>query len=206
MHATPPWPTGAKKRTSPARVLIVEDDDALLRGIVRIVAASGLQALGASSAEEALDRCAQFVPDVAVVDLRLPGMSGIAVRDALSERVPQCRYLFLTGAGTMDDAIAALRHTNTVDFLLKPVHPDVLMRAIEVALEAHAKRAQCPLSERELEVLGLLAAQRDTHDLAAELCVSVMTVKNHIRNIFSKLDVRERSHAVAVALRSGWLS
>lgn len=186
--------------------MVIEDDPRLRSGYGRVLAEAGYVVKEVGSGGDAVAAGANFSPKVVLIDMWLPDMQAIQVRDTLSRRVPACKFVFTTGAGRLEDAIMALRNGGALDFLLKPVDPDALVHAISAATSAgSAPPVDCPLTDRELEVLKLIADGHDTAGVAQALCLSILTVKNHLRNMFAKLGVRERTHAVAIALRSGWL-
>lgn len=185
--------------------MIVDDDPGLLSGFGNLLSRAGFDVREVGSGRDALSRGEEFLPQVALIDMWLPDMRGVQVRDALSHRLPACKFVFMTGAGKLEDAISALRNGGALDFLLKPIEPDALVKVVDQAVQSGPESACCPLTDREREVLGLVAEGQDTAGVAQRLCISVQTVKNHLRNVFTKLDVRERTHAVAMGLRAGWL-
>lgn len=193
----------------PARIMIVDDDRSLLSAYGRLLASAGFQVEVADSGNEAIELGSRFEPDVALLDIGLPDMRGLQVRERLNARHPRCKFVFMTGNGRIEDAIAALRNGGALDFLLKPIDPDALVRVVSEASNpvepAAPSPTSCPLTDRELEVLQLLAKGKDTVGVAKALCISLLTVKNHLRNIFARLGVNERTHAVAIAIRAGWV-
>jgi two-component system response regulator DesR len=154
-------------------------------------------------------------PDVAVIDIDLPGKDGLTVATELHEQLPECRTLILTSLGrpgTLRRALAA----KVGGFLLKDAPPDKLASAIrevsvgrrvvdsELALAAWDS-ADCPLTGREIEVLRLAAGGANAVDIAARLYLSAGTVRNYLTTAVTKLNARNRVDAIRIAKEAGWL-
>jgi two-component system response regulator DesR len=154
-------------------------------------------------------------PDVAVIDIDLPGMDGLTAAAEVHERVPSCRTLILTSLGrpgTLRRALSA----RVNGFLLKDAPADKLAKAVrevsvglrvvdaELALAAWDSEA-CPLTSRELEVLRLTEQGADPGDIAGRLCLSAGTVRNYLTSVVSKLNARNRVDAIRIAKDAGWL-
>jgi two-component system, NarL family, response regulator DesR len=154
-------------------------------------------------------------PDVAVIDIDLPGKDGLTVATELHEQMPECRTLILTSLGrpgTLRRALAA----KVGGFLLKDAPPDKLASAIrevsvgrrvvdsELALAAWDS-ADCPLTGREIEVLRLAAGGANAVDIAARLYLSAGTVRNYLTTAVTKLNARNRVDAIRIAKEAGWL-
>jgi two-component system response regulator DesR len=154
-------------------------------------------------------------PDVAVIDIDLPGKDGLTVASELHEQLPECRTLILTSLGrpgTLRRALAA----KVGGFLLKDAPPDKLASAIrevsvgrrvvdsELALAAWDS-ADCPLTGREIEVLRLAAGGANAVDIAARLYLSAGTVRNYLTTAVTKLNARNRVDAIRIAKEAGWL-
>ena len=176
------------------------------------------------SGEEALADVAARRPDVVLTDLGLPGIRGVEVVASLHRLLPTCPILVLTVHGEdhyVFDALCA----GACGYLLKDVEPARLLAAIrevhqggapmspEVARRvvsmfqrfASPRTEQSGLSERELEVLGLLAEGHSYKICADRLAVSIDTIRFHVRRIYERLHVHSRSEAVIKALRGGWI-
>lgn len=154
-------------------------------------------------------------PDVAVLDVDLPGIDGLTAAAELQERLPGCRSLILTGLdnpGIVRRAMAA----RVFGFLLKDSPPDQLARAVRAVSEG--RRAidpalalsawdtpQSPLSARELEVLRSAAKGADAAEIAGRLFLSKGTVQNYLTATVSKLNARNRIDAIRIAVEAGWL-
>ncbi len=154
-------------------------------------------------------------PDVAVIDIDLPGKDGLTAAAELHEQLPTCRTLILTSLGrpgTLRRALAA----KVGGFLLKDAPPDKLASAIrdvsigrrvvdsDLALAAW-DTADCPLTGREIEVLQMAADGANAVDIAARLYLSAGTVRNYLTTAVTKLNARNRVDAIRIAKESGWL-
>ncbi|MFE5659529.1 response regulator transcription factor [Streptomyces sp. NPDC056431] len=155
-------------------------------------------------------------PDVAVIDVDLPGMDGIAASEELRERLPSCRTLILTSLdqpGTLRRAMAA----GVGGYLLKDAPPHELASGVrrvaaghlavapELAMSAWESGGQQPLTPRETTVLRLAADGADVTQIAEQLHLSAGTVRNYLTSIVSKLHARNRLDAVRIARDAGWL-
>jgi DNA-binding NarL/FixJ family response regulator len=211
------------------RVLIVEDQTLVREGIRSLLSLSPeIEVAGeASDGESAIARLAAVAPDVVLLDVRMPGLSGIEVLERLSSegRLPPTIVLTTFGdEALVREALAA----GAKGFLLKDVSLDGLVRAIRAVssgegavvpvLDSPAARGSKSLSgnfptldppdaltEREREVLRLLARGQSNREIAQALSVAEGTVKNHVSSILSKLGVRDRTRAVLQAIKSGAL-
>jgi len=199
-------------------VLIV-DDHAVVRGGLRLflLAFDDLELVGeAGSGEKALALCAEFQPDVVLMDLVMPGIGGVDAIRLLRERHPQIKVIALTSFPEEDLVQAALA-AGALSYLLKDISAGSLATAIRAtyagqpvlapeATQALLHRASAPrvgddLTAREHEVLALLVKGASNADIAEQLAVSESTVKFHVSNILSKFHVSSRAEAIALALR-----
>jgi len=154
-------------------------------------------------------------PDVAVIDIDLPGMDGLTAASELHEKMPECRTLILTSLGrpgTLRRALSA----RVGGFLLKDAPAAELADAIrgvavgrrvvngQLALAAW-ESADCPLTSREIEVLRLAANGADAVEIASSLYLSAGTVRNYLTTIVSKLNARNRVDAIRIAKDAGWV-
>lgn len=211
------------------RVLIVEDQTLVRKGIRSLLSLSPeIEVAGeASDGESAIAQLPAVAPDVVLLDVRMPGLSGIDVLKKLSAegRLPPTIVLTtFDDEGLVLEALAA----GAKGFLLKDVSLDGLVRAIHAVhsgegavvpvLDSPAARSAKalsadfptmnppdPLTERESEVLRLLARGQSNREIAQALSVAEGTVKNHVSSILSKLGVRDRTRAVLQAIKSGAL-
>jgi two-component system response regulator DesR len=165
--------------------------------------------------DEIVPAALQHRPDVAIIDIDLPGLDGLTAAAALHEKLPSCRTLILTNlgrSGTLRRALAA----HVSGYMLKDAPPDQLAAAIrnvaagrrvidtQLALSAW-EGGQSPLSPREHEVLRLAAEGAEPSEIAATLHLSVGTVRNYLTTIVTKLNARNRVDAIKTAIDAGWL-
>lgn len=187
-----------------ARVLVVDDDVVLLRNIALWLKADGYDVHAASNGAEALRLVEQMPFDVAVIDLQMPGMSGLELLPKLKALAADLVILVLTGNATMENAIAALRKGQAYDFLQKPlIRPEQLAQAIDQAM---AQRQQpmpedaiplpAHLTERDLQILNLLAQGLQNKEIASQLGISEKTVRNTLSTIYRKLGICSRTEAL----------
>jgi len=207
--------------SGPVRVLLV-DDQALFREALRTLleVRSEIEVVGeAGDGDAALRQATDLLPDVVLMDLHMPVLDGIAATRRLRVEQPGVRVLALTTFDDDEDVFAALR-AGAVGYLLKDVTSDRLVEALlaaargesvlqpSVAARVVARFAQLPddgprrpqplvvpLSDRELEVLRLLADGGSNRDIAATLFLAEGTVKNHVTNVLAKLGARDRTQA-----------
>lgn len=200
----------------PIRVLVVDDHVLLRQGIAGILASEADIALVAEAANgvEAVETFARVRPDVTLMDLQMPVVSGIEAIQRIRSGAPQARIIVLTTYPGDVQAVKALK-AGASGYLLKSSLIDELLRAIravhggrryipaDVAQEIALHAAEEPLSAREVDILALVAAGKANKVVAHELSVSEQTVKAHLRTIFQKLGVNDRTQAVTTALRRG---
>lgn len=168
-----------------------------------------------SSGDDILPAATEFRPDVAVLDIDLPGTDGLTAAVEVHRRLPEVRTLMLTGL-TRPFTLQRALDAKVGGFVLKDAPSEELAHAIrEVAagrrhvdgklvLSAY-EAAQCPLTSRELEVLRLAATGRRPAEISAELFLSIGTVRNYLTSVVTKLNARSRLDAVRIASQSGWL-
>ncbi|MGW4062876.1 response regulator [Amycolatopsis sp. NPDC004747] len=216
---------------TPVRVLLV-DDQALFREALATLLAThdGIDVVGeAGNGAEALREAASLAPDVVLMDLRMPVLDGVAATRRLRVEHASVRVIALTTFDDDEDVFAALR-AGAVGYLLKDVSSARLVEAVlaaargesvlqpSVAAKVVARFAQLPdapeprpqplvvpLSERELDVLRLLADGRSNREIAAALFLAEGTVKNHVTNVLGKLGARDRTQAALRARDLGLL-
>ncbi|SFP09606.1 two-component system, NarL family, response regulator DesR [Amycolatopsis arida] len=199
------------------KVLLAEDVH-MVRGA--LIALLGLEpdievVADVASGDEILPTAHKHRPDVAVIDIDLPGKDGLTAATEIHEALPDCRTLILTSLGrpaTVRRALAA----RVNGFMLKDAPADKLANAIrdvtagrrvvdsQLALTAW-DTADCPLTRRELEILRLAAAGHNAADIAAQLFLSPGTVRNYLTTVVNKLNARNRVDAIRIARESDWL-
>ncbi len=199
------------------KVLVAEDMH-IVRGA--LVALLGLEAdievvAECASGDEILPLAQSARPDIALIDIDLPGKDGLTAAAELHEQLPGVRTLILTSLGspgTLRRALAAkvngfLRKDAPADRLANAVRGVAAGRRVvdgDLALAAWDSE-ECPLTAREIEVLRLASVGSDPTEIAAELFLSAGTVRNYLTTIVAKLSARNRVDAVRIAKESGWL-
>jgi len=190
-----------------AAVLVVDDDLGFCEFISSICKNAGLDVLQAGEADSAMAVVRQQHADAAILDVELPGVSGYELcRELRDECGPELPVIFVSG--TRVDAIdrAAGILVGGDDYLVKPVDPDELLARLRRLLEragAWSKPQTSDLSEREVEVLQLVAEGWPPAEVASKLVISPKTVSSHMQRILTKLGVHTRAQAVAVAYEAG---
>jgi len=206
------------KSTNPAeiRILIVDDHPMLREGIAAVIANESDMALvgEASNGEEGIERFRTLQPDVTLMDLQMPGMDGIEAITAIRAETPDAKILVLTTYAGDAQALRALR-AGAAGYLLKSSLRVELMDSVRavyqgqravaapVAHEIAIHAATEPLSDREISVLKQVALGRANKEIGRALTIGEETVKSHLKNIYAKLNVDDRAHAVTVASRRG---
>jgi len=202
--------------TPAIRVLCVDDHRLMREGIVRIVSLQPdiVVVAEARNGEEAVAQFLEHRPDVTLMDMQLPVMSGLQAIRAIKRAQPAARIVVLTMYQGDEDMYRALQ-AGATSYLLKDSVPDDLIRVIREAHAGHpmmsddvaaklASRATQPaLTDRELQVLELLAAGQRNKEIAATLSISEDTARTHIKSIFVKFNVHDRTAALAEAVRRG---
>lgn len=209
------------------RVLVADDHAVVRKGIRALLSTEpGMAVVGeAASGVEAIRAAAQLHPDVILMDLLMPKVDGItAVRQILAEQ-PAAHILVLTSYAT-DEQVFPVIKAGALGYLLKDSSPEELVRAIrqvhrgepslhptiarkvlqELARPAERPPTADPLTEREVEVLRLVALGRSNQEIARMLVVSEATVRTHVSSILSKLHLASRTQAALYALRTGLAS
>ena len=204
--------------TRAIRILTVDDHQLLREGIAAVLEGQPDMVLigQASNGREAIESFRQHRPDVTLMDLRMPDMSGIEAITAIRAEFPNARIIVLTTYAGDVQAAGALK-AGASGYLLKNLVRKELLETIrvvhagkrrvppEIATEIAEHVADDELTEREIEVLRLVAAGRSNKVIAAELDISEGTVKTHMKSILPKLDASDRTHAVMIALKRGIL-
>jgi len=155
-------------------------------------------------------------PDVAVIDIDLPGLDGLSAAASLREKLPSCQTLVLTGLSQPGNLLRALK-VHVKGFLLKDAPASALANAIRSVaaglrvldpelVAAAVETGASPLSDRETDVLRAAMSGRSTEEIGSLLNLSPATVRNYLSNAISKLGARNRMDAVRIAEEAGWLS
>ena len=208
------------------RVLLVDDHDLFRTGLRNLLEEQGVQVVGeAASGSDALRIVREIAPDVVVMDLNMPGMSGVEATREITAIAPLTRVVVLTISDQDDDVMDAivagacgyLVKDSSIEELMRginaaaigeslispPIASNVLQRMRAVTLDQGAETIRAELSDRELDVLRLIANGKDNSEIAEALHISPKTVKNHISNILMKLQIENRIQAAVYAVRSG---
>jgi two-component system NarL family response regulator len=198
------------------RVLIVEDHHVVRQGLVSLLnVVEGIEVVGeAADGVEAIAQHRKHQPDITLIDLRLPRMSGVDAIHRIRMESPQSRFIVLTTYDGDEDIYRALK-AGAKAYLLKGMTTDELITAIRVV---HAGRSHIPqaiaeklaermgveeLTPREMDVLEQIVAGMSNKQIADELGVSEATVKTHINSLLGKLGVTDRTQAATAAIRRG---
>jgi DNA-binding NarL/FixJ family response regulator len=201
--------------------LLIADDHAVVReGLERLVATfEGVELVGAAAnGQEAVDRCRAAEPDVLLMDIEMPVLDGIAATRAIAAAQPDVAVVVLTSFSDRDQILQAL-DAGAVGYLLKDAEPDEIAKAVRAAARGEApldpragrallsaRGASSPLdglSEREREVLRLVARGLPNKLIARELSISEKTVKTHLTSVFRTIGVTDRTQAALWAERNG---
>ncbi|GAC1447534.1 MAG: response regulator transcription factor [Ktedonobacterales bacterium] len=217
-------------RTSePARLVIVDDHELARAGLRSMLAgAPGMSVVGeATNGNEALDLCRQLLPDLALIDVRMPGLNGLATTTAIKRENPAISVIIVTMYDNPEYVLEALK-AGAAGYVLKDASRRELLTAVRRVLHgesilnselatrllqrvSHDAPYQVPapieqLTLREREVLGLLAQGQTNREIAYRLIVSVGTVKIHVEHIIAKLGVSDRTQAAVRAVELGLIS
>ena len=211
----------------PIRVLVVDDHALFRRGLQMVLGQEpDIAVVGeAGDGSEALELASALLPDIVLMDVRMPRRSGIEACSAIKDVVPSAKIVMLTisddeadlyeaikaGASgyllkeiSIDEVAAAIRSVAGGQSLISPSMASKLLAEFAMMIKKGDERQQVPaprLTDRELEVLKLVAKGLNNRDIAKELFISENTVKNHIRNILEKLQLHSRMEAVVYAVR-----
>ena len=209
------------------RVVIVDDHDLFRTGLRNLLEEQGIQVVGeAAAGSDAIRAVRELAPDVVVMDLNMPGMTGVEATRQITGIAPLTRVLVLTISDQDSDVLDAIL-AGACGYLLKDSSIQDLMQGIRAASIGEslispniaakvlqhvratstqpdiADTIRAELSDREIEVLKLIANGKDNAVIAGELHISPKTVKNHISNILMKLQIDNRIQAAVYAVRSG---
>ncbi|MDR0513925.1 MAG: response regulator transcription factor [Coriobacteriaceae bacterium] len=216
------------------RILIADDQELVRNGFKLILSSYGhLEVVGeARNGLEAIEKAQSLVPDVVLMDIRMPVKNGIEATEEIcrDQRLAQCRVLILT-TFDIDEYVYGALAAGASGFLLKDAEPDDIITAIEVIAQGdaliqpsitrrlietfvHAHRRQADtqdllkslkerLTDRELEILGLVARGLSNDEIAQTFVISPATVKTHLARIMAKLDVHDRAQLVVLAYENG---
>jgi DNA-binding NarL/FixJ family response regulator len=204
------------RRDTPIRILIVDDHPVVLAGLTSMLGTqAGMEVVGsASSGEEALEMLRAKSADLLLLDLRMPGMSGIDTLHALKRAKISARAIILTSYETDEDIYRAVQ-AGAQGYLLKDAPQSDMIEAIRavhggkryfprhIAARLAERMMRTDLTSRELEVLHMLARGLTNKEIGSALCISGNTVRNHVNSIIEKLEVSDRTEAATTAIHRG---
>jgi DNA-binding NarL/FixJ family response regulator len=201
---------------APIRILVVDDHPIMRVGITALIASSKeMETVAqAGSGEEAITLHALHLPDITLMDLRLPGISGVETIRRIRSQSPKARFIVLTTYAGDEDIFQAME-AGATGYLVKGMPQEMLVNAVK---RVHAGGRYLPptmsqalasrmpdssLSNREREVLGLMATGKSNREIANNLGITEATVKCHVSVILGRLNASDRTQAVVIALQRG---
>lgn len=209
------------------RVLLADDHPLFRKGIASLLAAEpGFDVVGeASNGEEAIEKARDLMPDVVLMDVSMPGVNGLEATQRIKRDLPYVRIVMLTVSDEDDHLFEAVKN-GAQGYLLKKIDPQTLFRTLRGAIEGEAPLSRimatkllaefarqrrgaahptptATLTDRERDVLSLLATGKTNKEIAGALAIAENTVKNHLKNILEKLHLENRVQAATFALREG---
>jgi DNA-binding NarL/FixJ family response regulator len=214
-----PGPTASRPR-----VVLVDDHELFRNGLRDLLQEHSVEVVGdAAEGASALDLVRRSAPDVVVMDIHMPGGSGIEATRRIRATAPATRVLMLTVSAD-ETAVADAILAGACGYLLKDASPDQIVAGVQAAAAGESllssriaadllerlreggsltsgETEATELTERELQVLRLMAEGMDNREIAEELVISVQTVKNHVSNVLAKLEVQNRIQAAVHAVR-----
>ena len=204
------------RSSTPIRILIVDDHPVVQAGLTSMLNTNdGIEVVGsASGGFEALRMLAERKPDILLLDLRMPGMNGIDTLLAMQKMKSPARAIVLTSFETDENIYRAVQ-AGAQGYLLKDTPQEQMLEAImsvhagkrfipkEIAARLADRMLRSNLTARELEILGMLAKGLTNKQIGCALAISENTVRNHLKCVMSKLEVSDRTEAVAVAIQQG---
>jgi len=219
------------RRAESIRILIADDHPIFRDGLKRLLALEeGFEVVGeASDGEEVLELMRSTDPDILLLDLRMPGLDGLSVLQRLKYTGSKARVIVLTASEDKNEFVQAMKH-GCCGIVLKQTATELLFKSIrkvyagEIWLDSHTTaavmrqfaspargamdperktRERNPLSQREREIVGLVAQGFKNKEIAERIFISEQTVKNHLHNIFDKLGVSDRLELALYAIHKG---
>jgi len=202
--------------TTPIRILIVDDHPIMRVGIAALITSSKeMECVGqAGTGEEAIEQHAALNPDITLMDLRLPGISGAETIRRIRQKVPDARFIVLTTYEGDEDIHQAME-AGARGYLVKGLPQEMLVNAVRrvhaggrylpppMSQALAARTPDSKLSARERQVLGLVAKGNSNKEIAAALGITEATVKCHVSVILMRLNATDRTQAVVLALQRG---
>ena len=206
------------------KVLVADDHPLIIEGLRKVLSEhEDIEIVGhAVTGEDALRMSVELVPDVVLMDIRMPGLDGVEATRRITQQLPATKVIILTVYEDNDYLFNAIK-AGAVDYKLKDTPPEELVEAVRLVAQgeilitpkiaekmkkefdkiSQEKSPYLKLTPREMEILDLLAKGASNKEIAHQLCIEEKTVKNHMSNIFAKLHVNDRTQALIVAIRQG---
>ena len=193
-----------------ATVFVVDDDAAVRESLQWLIGSVGLGVQVHASAQDFLDHYDPTVPGCLLLDVRLPGMSGLELQDSLLMRELSIPVIMMTGYGEIASAVRAIKH-GALDYILKPFQDQVLLDRIHEAIELDARKRERErhraelvarlkkLSPRERDVMRLVVEGRPNKSIAAEMHLSIKTIEAHRANAMRKMEADSLAHLVRMS-------
>jgi len=202
--------------TKKIQLMVVDDHSAFRRGLIAVVESDPGMSVVAQTGDgtEAIKLYRRHKPDIVLMDLRLPGMSGVETIMAIKKEFPEARFVVITTFGTDEDVYRAMQ-AGAQTYLLKDTSDDEILSMIRAVYEGNARlpnkvaellaerMKRKKLTQREMEVLEFLVKGRSNKEIADVLQVSEDAVKFRLKGLFLKLGVQDRTEAVISALKHG---
>lgn len=205
--------------TAPLNIVVIEDNDSLRKATVAMLTREGHHVNGLISAEDVGDKVFQEKIDIFLIDLNLPGEDGISLSKRIRSSMPLAGIIMVTARNRLDERLTGYESGADI-YLTKPVAPEEMLATIS-SLGRRIKNGSMPktsplvisdltihahqFAPREIEVLQLLASGLGYREVAESMNISMSTVQTHVRNLYRKLDVNSRMHAVIRARQLGLL-
>ena len=191
------------------RILVVDDEPDIRRLVAEALDVTGYDVQTVANGEEAIRAASLYIPDLVLLDIMMPDMDGFTVYERLRARPVDLKspIIFLTARREINDKLLGFEK-GAADYITKPFHIKELLARVKVHLgELGPPKGDIPnpLTDRELEVLGLLASGKTYKQVARALDLSQSTVRNHLHNVYHKLNVVDRAQAVIVSRENGWI-
>jgi DNA-binding NarL/FixJ family response regulator len=232
IHSTEGSPELPEKRKKNIRVVIADDHPIVRDGLRKLLALEDdIEVVGeAGDGREVLDRVQELEPDVLLLDLRMPNLDGLSALQALQQSNRNTRVIVLTASEDKNEFVQAMK-LGCSGIVLKQTSPDLIIKSIrkvnagEIWLDSHTTaavmrqfaspldivsgggqsktRERSPLSQREREIVALVAQGYKNKEMAEKMFISEQTVKNHLHNIFDKLGVSDRLELALYAIHKG---
>jgi DNA-binding response OmpR family regulator len=191
------------------RILVVDDEPDIRRLVAETLSSNGYEVETAGDGDEAVRKGGLFLPELVLLDIMMPHQDGFTVYGRLREKpcALNCPIIFLTAKREIGDKLLGFEK-GAVDYVTKPFHIKELLARVKVHLGELAPGpgdVPNPMTDRELQVLRLLAGGKTYKQVARALELSQSTVRNHLHNVYHKLDVVDRAQAVIVSRENGWI-